>query len=872
MYSQIRHSFINFFKNRGHEALDSSSLIPKNDPSLLFTNSGMVQFKDIFTGFEKSNLQRAVTVQKCIRAGGKHNDLDNVGYTNRHHTFFEMLGNFSFGDYFKEEAITFAWDFLTKEIGLNKDKLYITVYHTDIESYNIWHKLTGWGDDKILKISTNDNFWMMGDTGPCGPCSEIFYDYGDGVSGGKPGTLEQDGPRFTEIWNLVFMQYEQLKDGSRRDLPKKSIDTGMGLERLISVLEGKIDNYETSLFQNIIRVSKDITKNAKSDGDIAYRILADHVRASIFLIADGVLPSNEGRGYILRRIIRRAIRHMYMVGCNKPTIHTIAEHTIGLMQNSYPEILRAKLTIIEQIKMEEERFLGVLPSGLALLEKEISKISASEKEQSGNILNGETAFTLYDTYGFPLDITKDICLQGGIAVDEIGFSKQMDEQKKRSKEHWKGSGDAKLGDIFIEKASKFGSTEFVGYAETLCKATVLDVFQNEAEIDGVWYCILDKTPFYPEGGGQVGDIGEISGLKIVNTFKVKDTIFNALSAKPIFRTGEVVECEIDIFRRKANQNAHSATHLLHHFLRQKFGNSIMQKGSHVENNRLRFDFSINKPLSSAEILEIEHSVNSYIQSNDFDITISQMNPESAFNSGAIGLFGEKYGDSVRVITIGDSKELCGGTHVRNIKDIGAFKIIFETSVASGIRRIEALTGIRALNYMLYGSSQLEEMRFLNKLPRVKSEVIELGVSSNPRDDIFDIFASKNAEIKSLKSDIAKLKIEISKAVPAVTYANVSLKILQDFTQNEIREAANFLKVDRIFTDKILVLCGVSADVASVCVFVSDGLRAKYNASDLIQNLAIKIGGKGGGGKMDFAMAGGISHDKIQDIIEYFKGL
>jgi alanyl-tRNA synthetase len=715
MYQQTRDSFKNFFKTRGHEVVESSPVIPSNDPTLLFANSGMVQFKNVFTGLEnlkcKDPLKQgktATTVQKCIRAGGKHNDLENVGFTNRHHTFFEMLGNFSFGDYFKEGAIKYAFDFLTKELSLPLEKLYFTVYHNDDEAFGLWKKIAGVADDKIIRIDTNANFWQMGDTGPCGPCSEIFYDYGDKIFGGLPGTKDEDGPRYTEIWNLVFMQYERLADSSLTPLRQQCIDTGMGLERLVSVLEGKTDNYETSLFAGIINESKKFlpTSKLKLSGakeDYVHRIIADHIRAAVFMIADGIMPSNEGRGYVLRRIIRRALRHYFMNGGRESFMHKLSLFVILQMNTEYPELERAKSFIVSTLKNEEEMFLNLLPDGLKILEKETD---------GKTVLGGDIAFKLYDTFGFPLDITEDILKQKNIKLDIDGFEKAMQEQRQRSKASWVGSGDSAGEDEIAKFALGIkqtnGDTIFDGYRESKykdlnIKAKALGILKLKDENVLI---ATDKTVFYPEGGGQMCDKGTIdfedSIFAVTDVKKNNGIILHTCTLQSEFDANLVLNktlsLKVDSKLRALHEANHTATHLLHYALRANLGEGVVQKGSLVASERLRFDFAFNRALTLEEIVKTESLVNSLIKQN-LSVTKEIKPKEEALKSGVMALFGEKYEDNVRVVTTGESKELCGGCHVLNTGEIGMFKIIYEKGIGGGIRRIEAKTGLSALEYI-----------------------------------------------------------------------------------------------------------------------------------------------------------------------------
>jgi len=675
----VRKSFLNYFSNRDHRIVDSSNLVPSNDPTLMFTNSGMVQFKNVFTGLEKRNYKRAVTSQKCVRAGGKHNDLENVGYTPRHHTFFEMLGNFSFGDYFKDVAIELAWNLITKDFGLDKNKLYFTVFHEDDEAFNLWKKISGLGDDRIIRIKTSDNFWSMGETGPCGPCSEIFFDHGDHLKGGLPGTKDQDGDRYIEIWNLVFMQFEQVSKDKRIVLPKPSVDTGMGLERTAALLQGTHDNYETDHFKKLISSISEAVKKKPNDSNIAsFRVIADHLRASSFLIAEGVLPSNEGRGYVLRRIMRRGMRHSHLLGSKEPIFFNIFKTLQEEMSTSYPELERAQSLIKETLRMEEEKFLVLLERGIKILNDEISKID--------KILSGEVAFKLYDTYGFPIDLTEDILKNKSLKVDHAKFQSLMKESRELAKKNWKGSGDDSIDEIWFGIKDKLGPTEFLGYETNQAEGVVISLLKNSKEVDSLnngeeGIIICNQTPFYGESGGQVGDTGTISSEKFI--FEVIDVqkklgdlfIHYGKVVKGSIKLNENVEMKIDINRRENIRAYHSVTHLLHESLRRVLGTHVIQKGSLVEADRLRFDFSHIKPISPEEINKIETFVNSMVDKKS-DVKTRIMTPKEAVDNGALALFGEKYGDEVRVLSMGDEKdkyfstELCGGTHVRNTGEIG----------------------------------------------------------------------------------------------------------------------------------------------------------------------------------------------------------
>ncbi|MEO0962590.1 MAG: alanine--tRNA ligase, partial [Pseudomonadota bacterium] len=713
--NEVRQTFIDFFDGKGHTPVASAPLVPRNDPTLLFNNAGMVPFKNVFTGAEKRDYVRAVSSQKCVRAGGKHNDLDNVGYTARHHTFFEMLGNFSFGDYFKEEAIAYAWELLTKDYGLPKDKLTVTVYHEDEDAPVLWKKIAGLTDDRIISIATADNYWSMGDTGPCGPCSEIFYDHGEHVPGGPPGSPDEDGDRFIEIWNLVFMQFDQQAGGEKIALPKPSIDTGMGLERIAAVLQGKHDNYDTDMMRALIEASADASGVA-ADGDhaVSHRVIADHLRATSFLIADGVLPSNEGRGYVLRRIMRRAMRHAHIIGAKDPLMHRLVPALVTQMGQAYPELQRAQALVTETLKLEEERFRVTLDRGLKLLDDEVAQLGDAKT------LAGEAAFKLYDTYGFPLDLTQDALRTKGIEVDTDGFDAAMARQKAEARAAWSGSGDAATEVIWLELRDEHGATEFLGYDTEVAEGKIVALLKDGELVDTLaegdeGSVIVNQTPFYAESGGQMGDTGIMIGAEGVE-FCVTDTVKRGGDlhvhvgkvAKGDLTTGGIVELRVDGERRSRLRANHSATHLLHEALRRVLGDHVTQKGSMVSQDRLRFDISHPRAITAEELAEVEVIVNSVVRDNS-DVTTRLMTPDEAIEAGALALFGEKYGDEVRVLSMGHSgpqdragffsTELCGGTHVRRLGDIALVKILSESAVSSGVRRIEALTGETARQYM-----------------------------------------------------------------------------------------------------------------------------------------------------------------------------
>ena len=723
--NEIRTTFLNYFKKNNHSVVESSNLVPNNDPTLMFANSGMVQFKNVFTGLEKRDYIRATTSQKCVRAGGKHNDLENVGYTPRHHTFFEMLGNFSFGDYFKEQAINYAWDLITKDFGIDKNKLYVTVFHKDEEAFDLWKKIAGLSEDRIIRIATSDNFWSMGETGPCGPCSEIFYDHGEHLDGGLPGTKNEDGNRFIEIWNLVFMQYEQINKDKRIDLPKPSVDTGMGLERVAALLQGTHDNYETDHFKKLIQSASDsLNVKVNKNNNSSFRVIADHLRASSFLLAEGVLPSNEGRGYVLRRIMRRGMRHSHLLGSKKPVFYDIFKTLLEEMSNNYPELERAKSLIKETLKAEEEKFLVLLDRGIKILNEEINKVE--------KVLPGEVAFKLYDTYGFPIDLTEDILKNKSLTVDVDKFDLLMNESKELAKKNWKGSGDSSLDKIWFGIKGKIGETDFLGYENNKAEGVITLILKNNKEVqnlkkDEEGIIITNQTPFYGESGGQVADTGIISNenfeFEVSDVQKKLGDLFAHYGkvTSGLIEINDNVELKVDHERRSNIRAYHSATHLLHESLRRVLGEHVTQKGSLVDSDRLRFDFSHMKPISDEEVSKIEFNVNSIIEKKS-EVKTRIMTPKEAVANGALALFGEKYGEEVRVLSMGEendkyfSTELCGGTHVKNTSEIGAFKIISQSSIAAGVRRIEALRGNQLNDY-------LKNRKELSNLSIQKNEII-----------------------------------------------------------------------------------------------------------------------------------------------------
>ena len=864
--NEIRSTYLNFFAKNGHEIVPSSPLVPRNDPTLMFTNAGMVQFKNVFTGLEKRPYQRATTSQKCVRAGGKHNDLDNVGYTARHHTFFEMLGNFSFGDYFKERAIELAWNLVTKEYGLVKDRLLVTVFAEDDEAFGLWKKIAGLPESKIIKIATSDNFWQMGDTGPCGPCSEIFFDHGDKIWGGPPGSAEEDGDRFIEIWNLVFMQFDQIAPGNRVPLPKPSIDTGMGLERIAAVLQGKHDNYDIDLFVALIRAISELTgADPQGEQKASLRVIADHLRASSFLIADGVLPSNEGRGYVLRRIMRRAMRHGQLLGARDPLMYRLVWALVREMGQAYPELVRAENLIEETLKLEETRFRKTLERGLSILDEK----SASLKK--GDMFDGETAFTLYDTYGFPLDLTQDALRNRGIGVDLSSFTDAMDRQRAKARAAWAGSGDTAAEAVWFPLREKLGPTEFLGYdteiAEGVVTALVKDGKETDSAATGDSVAILmNQTPFYAESGGQVGDTGVLSGdgvrVRVTDTQKKAGDLYVHLGTveQGTVKLGTALQLEVDHARRSAIRANHSATHLLHEALRQVLGDHIAQRGSLVSPDRLRFDFAHTKPISQDELRRIEDIANDIVLENGEVLTRS-MAVDDARASGARALFGEKYGDEVRVVsmgagsgnTLGWSVELCGGTHVRRTGDIGVISITGESAVASGVRRVEALTG-RAARHAANSNIQI-----------AKTAAAELKTTL---DDMPARVAALIEERKKLERDLSEARKKLamgggsgangSAAAPDVrTVGDVKLlaRAVQGIEIKDLKSLADQGK--KQIGSGVVALVATSEDgKASVVVGVTPDLTSRFSAVDLVRKASEVLGGKGGGGKPDMAQAGG----------------
>ena len=869
--NDIRATFLDYFGRNGHEIVASSPLVPQNDPTLMFANSGMVQFKNLFTGVETRDYVRATTAQKCVRAGGKHNDLENVGYTARHHTFFEMLGNFSFGDYFKENAIELAWNLITKEYGLDASKLLVTVYHEDDEAANLWKKIAGLGDDRIIRIATSDNFWAMGDTGPCGPCSEIFYDHGDHIPGGPPGSPDEDGDRFIEIWNLVFMQFEQMP-GERIALPKPSIDTGMGLERIAAVLQGKHDNYDIDLMRALIEASADVSgTDANGSHNISHRVVADHLRASSFLIADGVLPSNEGRGYVLRRIMRRAMRHIHQMGCADPTMYRLVPTLVAEMGAQYGELGRAQSLITETLKLEETRFKETLGRGLRILNDELSG------KPSGGTLDGATAFKLYDTFGFPLDLTQDFMRGYGWQVDLDGFNAAMDAQKTNARRAWSGSGDSATETIWLDLAQNLEPTEFLGYTSDSAEAIVAALVDGNAEIGeigkgGKGRMVVNQTPFYGESGGQLGDVGTISwdkgSARVTDTQKTPSGLFIhhvEIDAGTLAK-GQEVRLQIDVSRRLRLRANHSATHLLHESLRLVLGDHVAQKGSLVSPDRLRFDFSHQKAVSTDELDQVQQIVNARIRMNS-DVTTRIMTPDAAIELGALALFGEKYGDEVRVVQMGGaagddpnkawSVELCGGTHVGRTGDISLLKIISESAVAGGVRRVEAVTHEGALAWIDARDAILTKSADLLKIAP---------------DQLADRVAQLVEDRKKAERDISQLRRKLAaggggagNGSDVVNGINFVGRLLEDTPARELKSMADEIKSS--VENAVICLVATDAGKASIVVAVTADLAGQKSAVDLVKIGSAALGGGGGGGRLDMAQAGGPDASKAAEAIK-----
>ena len=875
--NNIRSKFIEYFKKNDHFEVSSSNLIPESDPTLLFTNAGMVQFKNTFTGLETRKYKRAVTSQKCLRAGGKHNDLENVGKTARHHTFFEMLGNFSFGDYFKEKAIYQAWELLTKEYGLPKDKLLVTIFHTDVEAQNLWKKISGLNDDKIIKIKTNDNFWSMGDTGPCGPCSEIFYDHGPSVFGGPPGSNDEDGDRFIEIWNLVFMQYEQISENERINLPKPSIDTGMGLERISAVLQNTHNNYEIDMMKKLVEASSLITGiDINNETIVSHRVVADHLRSISFLIAEGLLPSNEGRGYVLRRIMRRAMRHTHLLGTTEPVIFKLVNYLNIEMGEAFPELNINSKAIESTIYEEETKFKDTLDRGMNLLMKEI------DSKVSSGILPGYKAFELYDTYGFPLDLTEDVLSSYGWKVDHDGFTKSMNDQKNKARQAWTGSGDVQYKQDVLKNLLDLPETLFKGYTQNIIETSVDLIIQNNNIVKKVSSglkvdVIFNETIFYAESGGQISDFGTVFNnvfkANVLHSKKMKLASGKVIHISTIeilegnLLQGDKVTQKLDIELRKQICSHHSATHLLHETLRQKLGLHVAQKGSLVSNEKLRFDFSHSKPITSEEIKDIEDEVNYRIFCND-NVVTKVMSPNDAIELGAIALFGEKYGDEVRVVSIGKatnlkrdawSVELCGGTHVKNTSEISSFKIISETGVSSGVRRIEAVTNKAAINYY---NEELNKVKYITKFIRsnaaqVTKKVEQLVIENE----------KLTKELKSLKKNSNEFKNNNFKKelISNVVFLH---QIYPELPVKELKPSAENL-IKNNGADIVCLISKVNSK-ASIVISVNKSLAKKISAVDLVNTVSEILGGKGGGGRPDMAQSGGSKPEKSTEAINTLK--
>ena len=872
--NDIRKEFLDFFARNGHTVAPSSSLVPRNDPTLMFTNAGMVQFKNVFTGLEKRSYTRAATSQKCVRAGGKHNDLDNVGYTVRHHTFFEMLGNFSFGDYFKDHAIELAWNLITKEFALPVERLLVTVYIDDDEAFGLWKKIAGLPESKILRIAGSDNFWAMGDTGPCGPCSEIFYDHGAHIPGGPPGSPDAEGDRFIEIWNLVFMQYEQLASGERLNLPRPSIDTGMGLERIAAVLQGTHDNYAIDLFRTLIQAIADLTK-VSPDGPqkASHRVIADHLRASAFVIADGVLPSNEGRGYVLRRIMRRAMRHAELIGAKEPLMWKLVPVLVREMGQAFPELQRAEALVSETLKLEETRFRATLARGLAILEEKSASLS------HGAMFDGETAFTLYDTYGFPLDLTQDALRSRGISVDLASFEDAMERQRAKARASWSGSGEAAQESVWFALREKIGATEFLGYETESAEGVVSELLKDGKDVaelkkGDTGVVVVNQTPFYGESGGQVGDTGEMrrEGVKlsVTDTQKKAGDVFAHFVTveQGSVKVGDPLLLEVDHARRGAIRQNHSATHLLHEALRQVLGDHVAQKGSLVAPDRLRFDFSHPKPISADELERVEDIANDIVLQNEA-VTTRLMAVDDAIASGARALFGEKYGDEVRVVAMGEgsgntlgwSVELCGGTHVKRTGDIGVISVLSDSGVAAGVRRIEALTG-RAARKAANAQIHL-----------VKSAAAEL---KTPAEELPARISALLDERKKLERDLSDARKKLAMGgggksdgagdVRSVGDIKLLAREVSGIELKDLRSLADEGK-KQLGSGVVAIVATADDGKAGIVVGVTSDLTKRFNAVDLVRKGAEALGGKGGGGRPDMAQAGGPDGSKAQAALQ-----
>ncbi|MDD5585359.1 MAG: alanine--tRNA ligase [Alphaproteobacteria bacterium] len=862
--TDIRSTFLSYFASQGHEVVESSPLVPRNDPTLMFTNSGMVQFKNVFTGAETRPYKRATSAQKCVRAGGKHNDLENVGYTARHHTFFEMLGNFSFGDYFKEDAINFAWTLITKNFGLPKEKLLVTVYHEDEEAAKLWKKIAGFSEDKIIRIPTNANYWRMADVGPCGPCTEIFIDQGDKLQGGPPGSSDEDGDRYLEFWNNVFMQFEELPGGKKINLPKPSVDTGMGLERIAAIMQGVTSNYDIDLFKAIIATTAELVKvDPEGPQKPSFRVIADHLRATSFLIADGVMPSNEGRGYVLRRIMRRGMRHTHLLGAKEPMLYRLVKELIKQMGTAYPELIRAEALITETLKLEESRFKQTLDRGLKLLDDETKKLKTNKP------LPGDVAFKLYDTFGFPLDLTQDVLRGRGQTVDVEGFEAAMAKQKAAARASWAGSGETGTAKLWFELYDELGATDFLGYSTEQAEAQITAIVRSGTRVadakEGMdVQIIVNQTPFYAESGGQVGDTGTITSaggavLTVLDTRKEAGTVWvhHARVDKGTIKTGDDVTMKVDGERRSAIRANHSATHLLHEALRRKLGTHVTQKGSLVTPDRFRFDISQPVPIPAAVLAEVEAEVNRRIRMNE-EVHTRLMSPDDAVKEGAMALFGEKYGEEVRVVSMGlehggsranFSVELCGGTHVKRTGDIGLLKVVSESALAAGVRRIEGLTGAGALAYFA------EQEKYLNDV----AEALKA-----PPAEVASRVAQLVDERKKLEREVTDLRrqsamgggagasaVEAPKQVNGVNFIS---RVLNDLPAKDLKPMADAFKTQ--VKSGVIALVSSFEGKVSLVVAVTDDLTKKVSAVDLVKAGAEVLGGKGGGGRPDMAQAGG----------------